>query len=159
MYGALSLGITVLIVLFLLDSGILIRLYGHLPNGSGFSMKAELDRLLHGSKRMVEMLANFGVFVPFGFFLSEFLSEMKRYDVRRRFVIASLAGFGFSLTIECLQLILHAGYFELTDLVMNTMGGFLGASLSAVGRTICVRRFQVKSGMTEEARNDGKGRE
>ena len=38
----------------------------------------------------------------------------------------TLAAFGLSLCIECLQLVLHVGFFEVTDLVMNTVGGGVG---------------------------------
>ena len=48
----------------------------------------------------------------------------------------TLAGFGPSLTIECLQLLLHVGFFELTDLVMNTVGAFVGALISAGVRKV-----------------------
>ena len=46
----------------------------------------------------------------------------------------TLAGFGLSLTIECLQLLLHVGFCEVTDLVMNTVGAFVGVGVSSVGK-------------------------
>ena len=52
-----------------------------------------------------------------------FPASGKRLRARRRLGLAALVGFGLSLTIECLQLLLHVGFFELTDLVMNTVGG------------------------------------
>ena len=39
-----------------------------------------------------------------------------------------------SLCIEILQPALHVGFFELTDLVMNTVGGAIGAGMSVAGR-------------------------
>ena len=84
----------------------------------------------------MEMLANFTVFIPFGLFLSEFLASAKRFSAGRRLGLATLAGFGLSLCIECLQLLLHVGFFELTDLVMNTLGAFVRA-----GMAILFRRF------------------
>lgn len=48
----------------------------------------------------------------------------------------TLAGFGLSLTIECLQLLLHVGFFELTDLVMNTVGAFVGALVAVILRKV-----------------------
>ena len=56
----------------------------------------------------------------------------------------TLAGFGLSLTIECLQLLLHVGFFELTDLVMNTLGAFVGALISAgLRKVVGERRYVV----------------
>lgn len=76
----------------------------------------------------VETLSNIAVFVPFGSFLSEFLASAKRLRPGRRFWLATLAGFGLSLCIESLQLLLHVGFFELTDLVMNTVGAGMGVA-------------------------------
>ena len=49
-----------------------------------------------------------------------------------------MAGFGLSLSlcIESLQLLLRVGFFELTDLVMNTLGAFVGALISAGVRKV-----------------------
>ena len=85
------------------------------------------------------MISNIAVFVPFGFFLSEFLASAKRLRPGRRFWLATLAGFGLSLCIESLQLLLHVGFFELTDLVLNTVGTFVGA-----GVAVAISRFLVK---------------
>ena len=43
----------------------------------------------------------------------------------------TLAAFGLSLCMECLQLVLRVGFFELTDLALNTVGGGVGALFSA----------------------------
>ena len=69
------------------------------------------------------MFANVAVFVPFGFFLSEFLSTTKCFASNRQIGLVALAAFGLSLCIESLQLLLRVGFFELMDLVMNTVGG------------------------------------
>ena len=56
----------------------------------------------------------------------------------------TLAGFGPSLTIESLQLLLHVGFFELTDLVMNTVGAFVGALvLAGVRKVVAGRKCRV----------------
>ena len=48
----------------------------------------------------------------------------------------ALAANGLSLCIESLQLILRLGVFEVTDLVLNTLGGFVGALISVGLRRI-----------------------
>jgi len=65
-----------------------------------------------------------------------FLASGKRLRARRRLGLAALVGFELSLIIECLQLLLHVDFFELTNLVMNTVGAFVGAGVSGVIRTV-----------------------
>ncbi|MBO6030457.1 MAG: VanZ family protein [Prevotella sp.] len=92
----------------------------------------------------MEMLANFTVFIPFGLFISEFHASAKRFSAGRRLGLATLAGFSLSLCIECLQLLLHVGFFELTDLVMNTVGAFVGALISVgVRKVVAGRKSRV----------------
>ena len=52
-----------------------------------------------------------------------------RFELNWRIGWATLSGFGLSLCIEFLQLMFRLGFFELTDLVLNTVGTFLGAGL------------------------------
>ena len=65
------------------------------------------------------------------------------FSARRQIGLVALAAFGLSLCIESLQLILRLGVFEITDLVLNTVGGVIGAWVSG--------RFRVKPGMREGA--------
>ena len=136
-YGAIALGLTVFMGLVLLDTAVLIRHLGLLRHGTGHNLGFALDRLLHGSKdARSEVISNLVVFIPFGFFLAEFLASLKRFSIGCRLGLVSIAAFCLSLCIECFQLILHVGFFELTDLVLNTLGGFIGAGLSILGRKI-----------------------
>ena len=139
LYSAIALGISAFVCFFLLDTAVFARFWGSFSHGygNGFDLAAEVDRLIHaGEARRIEMLSNIAVFVPFGFFLSEFLSSTKHFSAWRRLGYATLASFGLSLCIECLQLILRVGFFELTDLVINTAGGFIGAELALLGRKL-----------------------
>ena len=144
-YGAVALGLTVFMGLFLLDTAVGIRYLGIMPQTSGYKLTLDFSRLFqktgHGP---AECLCNVAVFVPFGLFLSEFLASAKRLRPGRRLGLVTLAGFGLSLTIECLQLLLHVGFFELTDLVMNTLGAFIGAVLAWLGRTLLKRMIKDK---------------
>ncbi len=78
------------------------------------------------------MLSNILAFIPFGFFLSGFLASTRRIGSWRRIGVATLAGLGLFLGIECLQLSLHVGFFEVTDLLMNTLGSAIGAGMAVV---------------------------
>ena len=146
-YSAACLGIAVFVGMFSLDVAVvarIIRLGGVVNHEIGVSLVSEYHRLTHGGEaRQMEMLANFAAFIPFGFFLSEFLASAKRFSAGRRLRLATLAGFGLSLCIECLQLLLRVGFFELTDLVMNTLGAFVGALISAGLRKVVGERRQA----------------
>ena len=134
-YAALAMGLAVFVGLFMLETAVVIRFCGNYPHNSGVIWG--FDRIIHPSvSGWAEQISNVCVFIPFGFFLAEFLASAKKFSAGRRLGLATLAGFGLSLCIECLQLLLRVGYFELTDLVMNTLGAFLGAGVS-----LLIRRF------------------
>lgn len=52
----------------------------------------------------------------------------------------ALTAFGLLLRIESLQLILRLGVFEITDWVLNTLGGFVRASISVGLREVVGER-------------------
>lgn len=134
-YGILALGISVFIGLTILDTAVVNRYLIPLPQESGFEFT--LRRPFHSTEHgRIELFSNLVAFIPFGLFLSEFLASAKRFSAGRRLGLATLAGFGLSLCIECLQLVLRVGFFELTDLVMNTLGAFVGALISAGVRKV-----------------------
>lgn len=149
-YGAIALGITFFFGMVLLDTAVLIRWCGGENHVARISLETEYYRFSQGGKiRQVEMLANIAAFIPFGLFLSEFLASAKRFSARRRLGLATLAGFGLSLCIECLQLLLRVGFFELTDLVMNTLGAFVGALISAGLRKVVGERSHRLSALID----------
>ena len=138
-YGAVMLGITVFCGLFLLETTVVLRCCNLLPYFPGQSFRVALVDLFNGSKaRRTELFSNFAVFVPFGICLAESLATAKRRrGFWRRTGWGTLGGFALSLCVECLQWVLGVGFFELTDLVLNTLGAFAGATLAGVGRFIC----------------------
>ena len=139
-YGAIALGLTVFMGLFLLDTAIGIRFFGIMPHASGNNLTLDFSRMFQKSGQgPIETLSNIAVFVPFGFFLGEFLASTKRLDSWRRIGWIVLAAFCLSLSIECLQLVLKVGFFEVMDLGMNTVGAFVGAMMSMGMRKVVGR--------------------
>ena len=69
-----------------------------------------------------EMILNVVVFIPFGVLLSV---NLKRATFWRK--LASV--FVFSLAVETIQFILAIGITDATDVITNTLGGFLGLAL------------------------------
>lgn len=140
-YGAIALGLTVFTGLVLLDTAVVIRHLGLLRHGAGRHLGFSLDRLLHGSEvARSEVISNLIVFIPFGFFLTEFFASLKRLSIGCRLGFAVLTAFSLSLCIELLQLVLKVGYFEVMDLVLNTIGGFVGALMSVGLRKVVGER-------------------
>lgn len=144
-YSSIVLGFTVFVGLFLLEEAVVIRYCDILHHATGVNLEAEHNRIFHGNVwGWTEIFSNLFAFIPFGLFLSEFLASTKSVSAGRRLGLVTLAGFGLSLTIECLQLLLHVGFFELTDLVMNTVGAIVGALVSAgVRKGVAGRKSRV----------------
>ena len=140
-YGSITLGLVAFTALFLLDIAVIVRLSGARVPNPGINLGAEYRRLINGGERFWFLaLFNVGVFAPLGFFLSEYLSEVRISGFKKQIGYVALCGLGMSICIEGLQLILRVGFFELSDLVLNTFGAVVGASLSAIARLVFGKR-------------------
>lgn len=69
---------------------------------------------------LINLVGNVVAFMPFGFFLP--LLSVKE----RRVVMILLLTFELSLVIEVIQLFTGVGSFDVDDLLLNTIGGWLG---------------------------------
>jgi len=69
-----------------------------------------------------EMIANIMAFIPFGVMLGVNLKQIS-------FIYKMLLIFAFSLAVEIVQFILAIGVTDVTDIIMNTLGGFMGLAL------------------------------
>lgn len=68
-------------------------------------------------------------FVPFGMYL-QYMGK------QRKLLYIAIDGFLFSLLIETLQYVFGTGFSELDDLVLNTLGAWIGGGLIKVGQKI-----------------------
>ena len=82
-----------------------------------------LRSLIQGVYRRTTHLhvLNILMFIPFGYLLPHFV-QIKTWKI-------VLLGLVFSLIIETSQLIFHVGFFQVDDLIDNTIGGVLGCFL------------------------------
>ena len=135
-YGAIALGITAFVSLLFLELAVVVRYCGLVEFNLGVDFKLDLFRVLRCDRLGYETLFNIILFVPYGFFFSEYLTETRQLGAWRKTGYATLATFAISIFIECLQLIFRVGYFEMTDLVMNILGGFVGAVLAMLWRKL-----------------------
>jgi glycopeptide antibiotics resistance protein len=78
--------------------------------------------------RKSETISNLAAFIPFGVMLGVNFKQ-----VAFRYKVAVI--FAFSLAVEIIQYALAIGATDITDIIMNTMGGFLGlAAYDVVSR-------------------------
>ena len=69
---------------------------------------------------LFNIAGNVVAFLPFGFFLSQITK------CRLGIFSTTLFSFEFSLLVEVIQLVTKTGSFDVDDLILNTLGGFLG---------------------------------
>ncbi len=130
-YASIALGLTVFFGIYMLGAMVLKRIGVQIEQHPGPNLIAEYHRLFHGSaEHRAFMLFNVLVFMPFGFTLSEFLSVAKHIGPKRVLGFVALSAILLSLSIESLQWILRVGLFEITDMVLNTLGAIAGSALS-----------------------------
>lgn len=77
----------------------------------------------------VNTFGNIALFLPLGFFLYAVLrARRSRFPWVEVVVFSALT----SLAIECLQWVFAVGYSDVDDLLFNTIGGAIGATIAAV---------------------------
>lgn len=90
----------------------------------------------------LNFIMNIVAFVPFGFFLP----LISRTRTGRKFWYVMLTALGFTVTIEVTQLVLKVGTFDVDDILLNTIGGFIGFLLFKIMQGIwwIVRKVWIK---------------
>lgn len=76
----------------------------------------------------IDWLLNLFGFIPFGFFLSAVLMRFRTGFSRRVVLISVFTGFLLSLTIELAQAWIPSRSSSLSDLILNTLGAFIGST-------------------------------
>lgn len=87
------------------------RKYGH---------KYDLQQFWLMRRGICNILLNVILFVPAGYLIPSALKGIERWWK------TLLIGFCFTLTIECLQFITHRGWFDVDDLLHNSLGSMIG---------------------------------
>lgn len=88
-------------------------------------------RELLGTKAVfLNIICNVIAFMPFGF-----LVPLLQND-KRNVLTITLLSFELSLMVEVMQLFFKVGSFDVDDLFLNTLGGFLGVILFVVIRKV-----------------------
>ncbi len=143
-HATVSFAFTVFVGLFLVDGIVLDRLPSQHKFFSGLDLITEYHRLIECNElQMNSMLLNVLVFIPFGFFLYEYVSEAGHQAVVKNLKSVIMFTFLLSMSIELAQWILKVGFLELTDMILNTIGAALGATLAFVGRAVAKTKSNV----------------
>lgn len=96
--------------------GVELSLFGYLGEGQ-FSRQMLMYAVL-----------NVFLFVPYGFIV-RWLPWFRKQKESVSILLTTMVCFASSLLIEMIQLITKRGYYELEDLVCNTLGGLIGGVL------------------------------
>jgi hypothetical protein len=96
------------------------------------------DEFYPGWRYWKDVGVNVVGFIPFGFVFSVYFSAIEK--IKRPTWLTIALGFAVSLTIEVLQAFLPTRDSGITDLITNTLGTALGATLWGLGRKACVVR-------------------
>ncbi|MCR5089565.1 MAG: VanZ family protein [Oscillospiraceae bacterium] len=101
-------------------------------SGGGFNgITVEWKRF--GTEPMLNML----LFIPMGYFLRELFHFFRDHVWR-----TVAAGFTISLLTETMQLVTHRGWYDVDDLINNTIGALIGA---AVWKLFVSRKTEIWS--------------
>lgn len=79
---------------------------------------------------VTNLLGNVVGFVPFGFILPVIFNNA------RNGLLIVISGFTLSLCVETIQLVTKVGSFDVDDLLLNTLGAFIGYLLFWICNTI-----------------------
>lgn len=77
----------------------------------------------------LNVFGNVLAFMPFGFFLPMLLAK-------KNIFLTTFWGFLLSLFVEAIQLSMKLGSFDVDDLLLNTIGAFLGACIYGIIRFV-----------------------
>ena len=131
------------VVLWLAFAGyVMIVLYATLMRMSGFHMQYNMHLFKawreawnnYSIKNIANVLLNVAMFVPLGFLLPLLWKPC------RKWYVAIPSGFGFSLSIELIQLLTRRGVCDVDDLFCNTLGAVIGYFLIMAVMAIFVEK-------------------
>ncbi|HEY9617169.1 MAG TPA: VanZ family protein [Microcoleaceae cyanobacterium] len=100
----------------------------------GLLIRQVLRDFVTNPTNKVDLIANIVLFLPLGFGVSAKLLNHKRLW-RPPWLVVLGCSAGLSLTVEMLQILLNDRTYALTDVLTNTLGGYLGYLTFKYGRS------------------------
>lgn len=93
---------------------------------------------LHPEAMFIEDILNIILFMPIGLLSEAILITKKRES---SLLWCTIGGFVCSLAIEITQLVTRRGWFDVDDLLMNTIGSILGGTLYLLLKRILKNKY------------------
>lgn len=94
--------------------------------GSRTKVSLKLFETFGGPMANAFVIENILLFMPYGFLLPKIWQGLGRMKPISQMMVCTLAGFFSSLMIETTQFVTQRGYFQVDDIMTNTIGMFLG---------------------------------
>lgn len=79
------------------------------------------------------IIINIIIFIPIGFLL---IRTLECIIYRNATLVSAFLSFGVTLLIEILQLVSCRGYFEIDDIIHNTMGAIIGMIVGKISKHV-----------------------
>lgn len=98
---------------------------------------------------VVNIIGNIAVFMPFGIIMPIIISERKR---NKPIFIILFGALLLALSVELIQYIMSVGVFDVDDVILNTIGAFVGYFMYVFVKKLrsfkCIHkcRFNIKTG-------------
>ena len=89
---------------------------------------------------VVNLLGNVAAFLPFGFLMPSLWPE----NDKKHPIGVTLLSMLFSVVVEILQFVTRVGTADVDDVILNTLGGFLGYVLYVLWRKIRYGRINME---------------
>ena len=94
--------------------------------GSRTKVSLKLFETFGGPMSNAFVVENILLFMPYGFLLPKIRHGLGQMKLFPQMMVCTLAGFFSSLMIETTQFVTQRGYFQVDDIMTNTIGMFLG---------------------------------
>ncbi|WP_432626853.1 VanZ family protein [Brotaphodocola sp.] len=94
--------------------------------GSRTKVSLELFETFGGPMANAFVMENVLLFMPYGLILPMIWKSLRKMKILPQMLICTMIGFFSSLMIECTQLVTQRGFFQVDDIMTNTVGMVCG---------------------------------
>lgn len=94
--------------------------------GSRTKVSLELFETFGGPMANAFVVENVLLFMPYGFLLPQIWRGLGKMRISHQMLVCTIIGFFSSLMIECTQLVTQRGFFQVDDIMTNTIGMVCG---------------------------------
>lgn len=111
--------------------------------GSRTKVSLKLFETFGGPMSNAFVVENVLLFMPYGLILPMIWKGLRKMKIFPQMMLCILVGFVSSLMIECTQFVTQRGYFQVDDIMTNTIGMFCGWLLCRIFYTCTPRADMI----------------